>query len=118
MADSVRGPTLLDLKDLIGVQISDVATIFAFKSFGSFIGIIMVGLLLDRFQPSFQYLFLFITFFTKTLATCLLPYSPNLMVMQSVEFMFGLCHGSFHSIGYLLQIRIWRGSGLKENILL
>ena len=118
MADSVRGPTLLDLKDLIGVQISDVATIFAFKSFGGFIGVIMVGLLLDRFQPSFQYLFLFITFFTKTLATCLLPYSPNLMVMQSVEFMFGLCHGSFHSIGNLLQIRIWRGSGLKENILL
>ena len=115
MADSVRGPTLLDLKDLIGVEISDVATIFAFKSFGGFIGVIMVGLLLDRFQPSVQYIFLFITFFTKTLATCLLPHSPNLMVMQSVEFIFGLCHGSFHSVGNLLQIRIWTGSGYDSS---
>ena len=111
MADSVRGPTLLDLKDLIGVEISDVASIFAFKSFGGFIGVIMVGLLLDRFQPSVQYLFLFVTFFTKTVTTCLLPHSPNLMVMQAVEFIFGLCHGSFHSVGNLLQIRIWAGSG-------
>ena len=111
MADSVRGPTLLDLKDLIDVEISDVATIFAFKSFGGFIGVIMVGLLLDRFQPSVQYLFLFITFFTKTVTTCLLPHSPDLMVMQAVEFIFGLCHGSFHSVGNLLQIRIWAGSG-------
>ena len=111
MADSVRGPTLLDLKDLIGVEISEVSTIFAFKSFGGFIGVIMVGLLLDRFQPSVQYLFLFVTFFTKTITTCLLPHAPNLMVMQAVEFIFGLCHGSFHSVGNLLQIRIWAGSG-------
>ena len=60
MTDSVRGPTLLDLKDLINVEISEVATIFAFKSFGGFIGVIMVALLLDRFKPSVQYLFLFI----------------------------------------------------------
>ena len=107
----MRGPTLLDLKDLIGVEISEVSTIFAFKSFGGFIGVIMVGLLLDRFQPSVQYLFLFVTFFTKTITTCLLPHAPNLMVMQAVEFIFGLCHGSFHSVGNLLQIRIWAGSG-------
>jgi len=111
MTDSVRGPTLLDLKDLINVEISEVATIFAFKSFGGFIGVIMVGLLLDRFKPSVQYLFLFITFFIKTIATSLLPHAPSLMLMQAVEFVFGLCHGSFHSVGNLLIIRIWAGSG-------
>ena len=48
LADSVRGPTLMDLRDLVREDISSVASIFAFKSFGGLIGILGPGLLLDR----------------------------------------------------------------------
>ena len=48
LADSVRGPTLMDLRDLVQEDISSVASIFAFKSFGGLIGILGPGLLLDR----------------------------------------------------------------------
>ena len=44
----MRGPTLMDLRDLVREDISSVASIFAFKSFGGLIGILGPGLLLDR----------------------------------------------------------------------
>ena len=38
----------MDLRDLVREDISSVASIFAFKSFGGLIGILGPGLLLDR----------------------------------------------------------------------
>ena len=82
---------------------------------------------LGRFRPSAEFLFLAATFSVKSLATLALPFCPSLAWMQAVEFLYGLCHGSFHSVGAshvstklisdwrqvgnLLQIRIWAGSG-------
>ena len=111
MADAVRAPTLMDLKDIVQAEISEVSTIFALKSFGGLIGTIATGLLLDYFQPSVNYIFLAGTFFIKSLMTLLLPYCPNLLMMQGAEFIFGVCHGGFHSVANQLLLSIWTGSG-------
>ena len=131
----------MDLRDLVQEDISSVASIFAFKSFGGLIGILGPGLLLDRqagyntdgdsplsnisryikhtqtlqyntrcrhevfnaalarFRPSAEFLFLAATYSVKSLATLALPFCPSLAWMQAVEFLYGLCHGAFHSVG-------------------
>ena len=38
LSDSIQGPTLLDLKDLINEDVSAVSSIFALKSFGGLLG--------------------------------------------------------------------------------
>jgi len=47
--------------------------------------------------------------------TLLLPYSPNLLGMQCIEFVYGFCHGGFHSVANQLLIRIWTGSNRNTS---
>ena len=54
MADSVRGPTLLELRDLVRADISSTASIVTLKSVGGLGGTLVTGLLLDRCRPSTQ----------------------------------------------------------------
>lgn len=109
MSDSVRGPTLLDLQDLVQVELTEVSTIITLKSFGGLCGALLTGLWLDRLQPSSSYLFLAVIYLFKSLSTLCLPFSPSLQVMQVVEFTYGFCHGGFHSVANPLLLRIWSG---------
>ena len=109
MSDAVRGPTLLDLKDLAQVELSQLSSIISLKSFGGLCGALLTGLWLDRLQPSSSYLFLSVIYLVKSLCTLSLPFSPSLLVMQVVEFSYGFCHGGFHSVANPLLLRIWAG---------
>ena len=109
ISDSVRGPTLLDLQDLVGVELSQVSTIISLKSFGGLCGTLLTGLLLDFLQPSSSYIFLSVIFLLKSLCTLSLPFSPTLLVMQVVEFSYGFCAGGFHVVANPLLLRIWSG---------
>ena len=77
-SDSVRGPTLMDLRDLaqvtsspqpssvpvyplVQVDISTVASIFALKSFGGLTGALGTSLLLGTLRPSREILALAVT---------------------------------------------------------
>ena len=111
MADSVRGPTLLDLRDAVKEDLRDVSSIFALKSFGGLVGTFVAGLLLDYCQPSVDYIFIAGVYLVKSLMTLALPYSPSLLGMQCIEFVYGVCHGGFHSVANQLLLRIWSGSG-------
>jgi len=57
--DAIRGPTLLDLKDLVEAKISEISFIFMLSSIGSLIGCFLMGIILDKF-PGFRYL-IFVT---------------------------------------------------------
>ena len=109
LSDSVRGPTLLDLQDLVGVELSQVSTIISLKSFGGLCGTLLTGLLLDCLQPSSSYIFISGIFLLKSLCTLSLPFSPSLLVMQVVEFSYGFCAGGFHVVANPLLLRIWSG---------
>ena len=109
ISDSVRGPTLLDLQDLAGVELSQVSSIISLKSGGGLCGTVVTGLLLDCLQPSSSYLFLSVIYLFKSLCTLSLPFSPSLLAMQVVEFSYGFCAGSFHTVANPLLLRIWAG---------
>ena len=109
ISDSVRGPTLLDLQDLVRKELKEVSTIITLKSFGGLCGALITGVLLDYLQPSSSYIFIAIIYFFKSVCTLLLPFSPSLLVMQIVEFCYGLCHGGFHTVANPLLLRIWSG---------
>jgi len=115
MADSVRGPTLLDLSDIAQVDISEVSSIFAFKSLGGLVGSLGTGILMDYCNPSTDYIYIAASYFIKCLMTLALPYSPSLLGMQCIEFVYGFCHGGFHSVANQLLIRIWTGSGRNTS---
>ena len=84
-SDSVRGPTLMDLRDLaqvtsgpqpppvyplLQVDLSTVASIFALKSFGGLTGALGTSLLLGTLRPSREILALAATLVgAQTLAT-------------------------------------------------
>ena len=51
------GPTLLDLKDIVGATIGEVSFILMVNSIGSLVGCFSTGFLLDRFSK-FRYLIL------------------------------------------------------------
>ena len=58
--DCVRGPTLLDLRDLYGSTLKMVSYIILTFSIGSMIGSFLTGAILDKILKH-RYLFMFIS---------------------------------------------------------
>ena len=88
ISNSVRGPTLLDLRDLISVETSEISTTFALRSLGGLFGSLATGLLLDRLSRASRYLTLAICFTVAGFCTVLLPHAPSLVLMQVICFFF------------------------------
>jgi len=109
LSDSIRGPTLLDLKDLINEDVSAVSSTFALRAFGGLFGCFLSGSILDSLAPSSRYIFIALAYFVLSSCTLYLPYSPNLLVMQVVSTIFGVFNGCFHTATNPLLLRIWEG---------
>jgi len=106
--DAIGGPTLLDLRDLVGATIAKISFIFVLSSIGSLIGCFLTGALMDRI-PNARYLFLASTLLLLGLANGALPYSPSLLVMYAASFVRGLASGSLDTGGNVLLLNIWEG---------
>jgi len=106
--DAMGGPTLLDLRDLVGATIAKVSFIFVLSSIGSLIGCFLTGAFMDRI-PNACYLFGASTLILLGLANGALPYSPSLFIMYAASFMKGLASGSLDTGGNVLLLRIWEG---------
>ena len=126
ISDSVRGPTLLDLRDLISVKTSEISTTFALRSLGGLLGSMATGLLLDRISRGSRYLTLALCFAVAGFCTALLPHAPSLILMQVVflylqsrhmtptllqliSFLFGFSSGIIHTASNVLLMDIWSG---------
>lgn len=109
LADSVRGPTLLDLTDLIKEDVSALSSTFALRALGGLFGCLMSGAVLDLLSPSSRYIFIAVAYFVISFCTVYLPYAPNLLVMQIVSAVFGFFNGSFHTATNPLLLKIWDG---------
>merc|ERR1712130_146842 len=106
--DAMGGPTLLDLRDLVGTTIAKVSFIFVLSSIGSLVGCFLTGAFMDRI-PNACYLFLASTLLLIGVANGSLPYSPSLFFMYAASFMKGLASGSMDTGGNVLLLRIWEG---------
>lgn len=108
MNEAVRGPTLLDLKDLVDAKISEISFIFMLSSIGSLTGCFLTGLILDKLLR-FRYLIISCTLITIGFTNALLPYCPSLLVMYVCVFIGGLGSGTLDTAGNLLLLDIWKG---------
>merc|ERR1711936_215829 len=106
--DAMGGPTLLDLRDLVGATIAQVSFTFAICSIGSLIGCFLTGAVMDRI-PSDRYLFLASTLLLLGLANGSLPYSPSLLLRYVASFFKGMASGSMDTGGNVLLLNIWEG---------
>ena len=108
MNDAIRGPTLLDLKDLVDAKISEISFIFMLGSIGSLIGCFLMGIILDKLSR-FRYLILSSTLIIIGFTNSLLPYCPTLLSMYLCVFIGGFGSGSLDTGGNVLLLDIWKG---------
>lgn len=120
LSDSIRGPTLLDLRDLVATDTASISSTFALRSLGGLLGSLATGLLLDRLTRAARYLALAAAFLLAGLTTAALPHVPTLLLMQVhhaltsvpmqvVSLTFGLCNGVIHTASNILLLHLWAG---------
>ena len=108
MSEAIRGPTLLDLEDLVDARTSEISFIFMTGSIGALIGSSMMGVILDNLS-TFRYLILALTLLLMGISSAALPYCPSLLVMYVCVFIGGLGKGSLDTGGNVLLLKIWKG---------
>ena len=108
MNDAIRGPTLLDLKDLVDAKISEISFIFMLGSIGSLIGCFVMGVILDKLAR-FRYLILASTLLVMGVTNAFLPFCPSLLAMYVCVFIGGFGSGSLDTGGNVLLLDIWKG---------
>jgi FHS family Na+ dependent glucose MFS transporter 1 len=108
VCDAIRGPTLLDLRDLLGASIADISIIFIFGSVGSLLGCLLTGVLLDRLSE-WRSLYIGLTVAVMGVTNAALPYSPNLPALYALCFLSGLGSGALDTAGSVTVLQIWQG---------
>jgi len=108
LSDSTRGPTLLDLKDLVNVSVSDISSTFAVRAFGGMIGCVFSGFLLDKLSRSLRIIYIMLCLLVNAISTFFLPFGNNLLTMQVLSFTFGFANGGIHSSSNVLLLEIWK----------
>ena len=116
--DALRGPTLLDLRDLVNAKISEISFIFMISSIGSLIGCFVLGAILDKLVL-YRYLILAISLVIMGASNAVLPYCPSLITMYICEFVRGFGSGCLDTGGNVLLLDIWKGrdSGFSFSLL-
>jgi len=108
IVEVVRGPTLLDLKDLLGVTVGEISIIFPFFSIGSVIGCFSVGLIMDKIIW-LRYPVLAFLLVMMGLSAIVFPYCPSLPAIYITAFFGGLGGGALDTGGQVLLLDVWRG---------
>ena len=116
ISDAITGPTLLDLKDLVDANISEISFIFMLGSVGSLIGCFLMGVILDKLSR-FRYLILSCTLVIIGLTNALLPYCPTLLIMYLCVFIGGFGSGSLNNAGNVMLLDIWKGRDSGKGVL-
>jgi len=109
LPDSVRGPTLLDVRDVVGVSTQEMSYVFMVAAIGGLFGCLIVGLVLDRVSSSTKYLVLFASAVMVAVLSSALPYSSGLYSILGNSILSGFFTGTFHTCGNVLFLHIWRG---------
>ena len=109
ICDCVRGPTILDLKDILDVKISEISLIFTFFSMGSLAGCILSSLILDKLRK-YRFLVLGGSLLLMGSSTAALPYSYNIPVIYFLSLVSGFSSGLKMTGGNVLCANLWKGT--------
>ena len=124
-SESVRPPTLLDIRDRLNCSTEEATYQFSVQAAGGLAGCLISGFLADRYYfkvyfdifydiefrltGSQTYLFLFISCLGHALPTLMFPFHSSVILMCFNSFIFGLFNGTFHTSANVLLLDIWRG---------
>ena len=108
MTDCVRGPTLLDLSDLLAAPLSSVSLLILFSSAGSLVGCGVAGAGLD-WAPRARYPALAACLAAMGLSNALLPHCPSLAWLYTAAALAGFTSGGLDTAGNVLLLDLWAG---------
>jgi len=104
----IIGPTLLDLKDLVGATIGEISFILMLSSIGSLVGCFFTGFLLDKL-PNYKYLVLAGTVMCMSCPLAAYPYCTDLVSIYTCAFLSGFGSGNVDTAGNVIILNIWEG---------
>jgi len=108
LTDAVKGPTLLDLKDLYNVTLGEISFIILLGSIGGLVGCFGLGTVMDRLR---RYRYLVTAGQLILFGTCIIsfPLFPHVAGLFTVAFFGGIGSASFDAGGQVVLLDIWRG---------
>ena len=107
VCDCVRGPTIIDLKGILDVEIKEISLIFTFFAMGSLSGCILSSLILDRLK-NYRFLVLGSSLLLIGSSTAALPYSVNISMIYFLSVVSGFSSGVKMTGGNVLCTSLWR----------
>ena len=100
----VTGPTLLDLKTQLDLDLTDVATSLPARAGGYALGSLIMGFLYDKINLFF---FGSLSMGISTVLTAILPHLTNLYVFLSAFFVTGCFLGALETGANMMLLHIW-----------
>ncbi|CAH1789588.1 unnamed protein product [Owenia fusiformis] len=102
----ISGPTLLDLRDRVGVNYEEISRVLVAKSVGYFISSVFGGFLVDKLKGHVD-LLISLGCFMGAVGTAIIPWSPSMPFMGVMFHLQGLGEGIIDVGGDNLVIRMW-----------
>ena len=99
--NEIIGPTLIDLKDYLGVDYEDVTGTLVARSIGFAVGAVIGGFLHEKFYRKSE-LIIALSLWLASFATLMVPFSKYLAVAATMFTLSGIAEGIINS-GMLLS---------------
>ncbi|XP_078573621.1 sodium-dependent glucose transporter 1-like [Branchiostoma floridae x Branchiostoma japonicum] len=102
----IVGPTMIDLKDRIGVDYEEISRVLVSHTVGYFLATVTCGIFLD-FQPKYAYGVLGSAFFLAGVGTAGTPFTTSLWGLGFLQHLAGWGHGFTDAAGTVVCARLW-----------
>ncbi|XP_078613675.1 sodium-dependent glucose transporter 1-like [Branchiostoma floridae x Branchiostoma japonicum] len=102
----IVGPTMIDLKDRIGVDYEEISRVLVSHTVGYFLATVTCGIFLD-FQPKYAYGVLGSAFFLAGVGTAGTPFTTSLGGLGFLQHLAGWGHGFTDAAGTVVCARLW-----------
>eukprot|EP00058_Branchiostoma_floridae_P010593 XP_002596081.1 hypothetical protein BRAFLDRAFT_66187 [Branchiostoma floridae] len=103
---TIVGPTLIDLKDRIGVDYEEISRVLVSHTVGYFLATVTCGIFLD-FQPKYAYGVVGSAFFLAGVGTAGTPFTTSLGGLDFLQHLAGWGHGFTDAAGTVVCARLW-----------
>ena len=114
LVGSVMGPTIVHMQYLLDTDITGMTLTFVFQRVGYLIGVVLSGLLFDRFNQELQFA---IGCLVEGLAIVLAPFSPHVYYYYAAMATQTLAHGYINTGLQSFLLGLWEGRKHKSPIM-
>ncbi|XP_019644833.1 PREDICTED: sodium-dependent glucose transporter 1-like [Branchiostoma belcheri] len=102
----IVGPTMIDLKDRLGVDYEEISRVLVSHTVGYFLSTVSGGIFLD-FQPKYSWVILGFAFMAAGLGTAGTPFTTTLWGLGFLQHLAGWGHGFTDAAGSVVCVRLW-----------